>query len=676
RGLLRVAARDLLGMAATPAVAAELADLAQGIVAAALDAVIAELGPDARLAVLAMGKLGGRELNYVSDVDVIFVHDGDRAQATRTVERFMRLMDTVTPQGRAYQLDANLRPEGRDGPLTRSLGSYRSYYERWAQTWEFQALLKARPVAGDAALGRDFLALVEPFVWPDRLDAAAVEEIQRMKSRVEGSKEVLRAGSRQVKLAPGGLRDIEFAVQLLQLVHGRHDPALRSPNTLEALEALAEGGYVGEDDAALFRDAYVFLRTVEHRLQLARLRRTHTLPHSADERARLARSMGFRDSTERHALEDFDSRLSRVQSHVRRLHEKLFYRPLLSRFAELGAAEQVAVGDGEGRLAEDAARERLAALGFADADGALRHLDALASGLSRRARLFQTLLPAILPTLASAPDPDGGLAAFRSLADRLGASPTFLHTLRDNPPVAELLAQVLGRSPLVGEWLERQPEVVGHLAEPAELARGLEREDYRRLAGGLLRRGEDPAGAADALRRLKRREVARIAVRDLAGLAGVSDVAAELTGLAEACLEAAVALVQQDHPAGQRPRMAVIGMGKLGGAELGYASDLDILLVFEPAEAREEALRAAARLLGALGDITPEGQAFQVDPNLRPEGKDGPLARTLESYRSYYQRWGQPWEFQALTQARPVAGDAELGQAFVDAVAGLVYPPA
>ncbi|MDP8968924.1 MAG: bifunctional glutamine-synthetase adenylyltransferase/deadenyltransferase, partial [Actinomycetota bacterium] len=291
-----------------------------------------------------------------------------------------------------------------------------------------------------------------------------------------------------------------------------------------------------------------------------------------------------------------------------------------------------------------------------------------------RARMFRTVLPAVLPTLAAAPDPDGGLAAFRSLADRLGASPAFLHRLRDNPPVAELLARVLGRSRLVGEWLERQPEVLTLLSDPGELARGLVPDDYRRLAEGLLRRGEEPAGAADALRRLKRREVARIAVRDLSGQAEFRDVAAELSGLAEACLEAAVALVQAEDPDAEGVRLAVIGMGKLGGAELGYASDLDVLLVFEPAEARQVALRAATRLLGTLGDITPEGQAFQVDANLRPEGKDGPLARTLESYRSYYERWGQPWELQALTQARAVAGDAELGRAFVEAVEELVFP--
>jgi [glutamine synthetase] adenylyltransferase / [glutamine synthetase]-adenylyl-L-tyrosine phosphorylase len=663
RGLLRIAARDLTGVADTPEVAQELAALAEGVLTAAHEHVAGDGGT--RLAVVGMGKLGGRELNYVSDVDVIFVAEGDWTEATKHAERLLRLLGTHTPVGRTYEIDTNLRPEGRDGQLVRSLEAHRAYYERWAKTWEFQALLKARHVAGDAEVGAAFTELVEPFVWPDRLEGERVAEIQAMKEVVESSKPVQRDGARQVKLAPGGLRDIEFAVQLLQLVHGRHDRSLRSPNTLEALTALAEGGYVDEGDAALFSDAYRFLRTVEHRIQLVRLRRSHTIPADDEERARIARSVGFRDIRAATALVQFDKEHRRVQGYTRRLHEKLFYRPLLERFAEVGAADQVA---GEG-LDEQAAADRLAALGFARPQQALRDLDALASGVSRRARLFRTLLPAVLPTLSEAPDPDGGIAGLRSLADRLGESPAFTRTLRDNPPVAQLLARVLGSSQVVGRWLERQPEVVSALADDRQLAQSLAAEDYRRLAIGLLRRGDDRDRAGGSLRRMKRREVARVAVRDLTGQADVVAVGRELAGIAEACLEAAVGLVVPEGV-----RVAVIGMGKLGGRELGYASDLDVLLVHEPKEARDEALAAAESLLEVLGGITPEGQAFQVDLGLRPEGKDGPLSRTLEGYRSYYERWAEPWELQALTLARPVAGDADLGAAFLELIAGHVYP--
>jgi [glutamine synthetase] adenylyltransferase / [glutamine synthetase]-adenylyl-L-tyrosine phosphorylase len=666
RGLLRIAARDLTGIADTPEVAAELADLAQGILTAALAHVVADAG-DARVAVIGMGKLGGRELNYVSDVDVMFVAEGEWGTATKTAERLLRLLGRRTPLGQTYEIDVNLRPEGRDGNLVRSLDSYRAYYERWAKTWEFQALLKARPVAGDAEVGAAFSALVEPFVWPDRLEASRVGEIQAMKGVVEHSKPVQRDGARQLKLAPGGLRDIEFSVQLLQLVHGRHDPALRSPNTLIALEALSDGGYVDDGDANLFADAYRFLRTVEHRIQLVRLRRSHTVPDDDVERARLARSSGFRDIRAATALVQFDREFGRVQGYTRRLHEKLFYRPLLERFAEVGAEDQLTSTD---RLGPESARERLGALGFTDPAGALRNLDALASGVSRRARLFRTLLPAILPTLASSADPDGGLADFRSLADALGDAPAFVRTLRDNPPVGELLARVLGSSRVVGAWLERQPEVVSSLADLSRLADPLAPEDYQRLAEGLLRRGDDLERSGGSLRRMKRREVARIAVRDIAGHADVGDVGRELSGVAEACLSAGLALVVPEGV-----RMAVIALGKLGGRELGYASDLDVILVHASDEGAQGAAGSAAEdLLRLLSGVTPEGQAFHVDLNLRPEGKNGPLSRSIDSYRTYYERWAEPWELQALSLARPVAGDAELGTAFMALIEPFVFP--
>ena len=667
RVLLRIAARDLLGLAGTPAVAGELADLAEGIVAAVLDHVLDTAREPVRVALIGLGKLGGRELNYVSDIDVVFVHDGDLPAATRVCEQVLRLLGQVTPEGRAYEVDTNLRPQGRDGPLTRTLDSYRAYWERWARTWEFQALLKARPLGGDRELGSAFIDATEPYVWPDRLDPEAIAEIQRMKGVVERSKEVRKAGERQVKLAPGGLRDIEFAVQLLQLVHGRHDRTLRCPGTLPALGALADGGYIGEEDATAFAAAYAFLRTVEHRLQLANLRRTHTIPTDAAARRRLARAVGFVSDAERDELGRFDDELAHVRGLVRELHGKLFYRPLLERFAVLGADALLPV-DGA-RLAVAAARERLLALGFDAADAALGHLEALAGGLTRRARVMRTLLPALLPAFAESPDPVGGLAAFRSLVERLEHSPELLRTLRDTPPVAELLASALGRSKVVGAWLERQPEVIAALADPTSLD-APDPAALRRQADGLLRRRQPTEATADGLRRLRRREVVRTALRDVTDRAGPAEVSTELTTLAEVCVDAAVRMVVPDDV-----RLAVIGMGKLGGRELGYGSDLDVLLVFEPADARDAALTAVDALLRVLSGITPEGQTFRIDLGLRPEGKDGAAARTLSSYAAYYERWAEPWELQALTQARPVAGDSELGAAFIEAVAPIVYPP-
>ncbi len=659
-GLLRVAARDMLGLADTAGTADELADLADGLITA----VHHHLDPDGEvgLLVLAMGKLGGQELNYVSDVDVLFVHHGAAEPAERMARELLRILGAHTARGRVYEMDANLRPEGRNGPLSRSLDSYRAYYERWAKTWEFQALLKVRPIVGPEDLAESFSDLVRPLVWPERLGGDAVAEIQAMKRRVEESRPVVRDGSRQLKLAPGGLRDIEFATQLLQLVHGPADSSLRRRGTVPALRALARGGYIDDGDAALFTDAYMFLRTVEHRLQLRQLRRTHTIPDDPDDIQRLARAMGFRDLPVRSAAEEFTTELSRVRSGVRRLHEQLFYRPLLSTLASYTAEQRVG---GAARFDADAAEQRLRALAFERPGQALRNLQALATGSSRTARQLRVVLPTMLEALADQPDPDGGLAALRSLVDRLADNPRFIRTIRDHPPAARLLARVLGASPRLGRWLGRQPEVLELLDDEEALATARRREDLVGGAEGLLRRGGGHL-SADALRRFKRREALRTALRSVTGAADVAQVGQELTWLGEALLHAAVQALVPDEV-----RLAVIGMGRFGAGELGHASDLDVLFVHEgPTEVAEKACES---LLEFLRGITPEGSAFRLDPDLRPEGRSGPLTRTLDSYTTYWDRWGSDWELQALTQARPVAGDLDLADAFMAEAWGRVY---
>jgi glutamate-ammonia-ligase adenylyltransferase len=666
-GMLRIALRDVLGVVDTPTATAELSALAEGVIAAGLDHARADEHP---LAVVAMGKLGGRELNYVSDVDLLFVARSADDDAVATVRRMLQLFSRVTPEGRVYEIDINLRPEGRDGPLVRSIEAYAAYYERWAKTWEFQALLKARPIAGDPELGRRFVELIEPFVWPERLGDGAVAEIQKMKGVVERSSAVREVGTRQLKLAPGGLRDIEFAVQLLQLVHGRVDASLRTPNTLDGLTALAAGGYIDEGDANLFGDAYQFLRTVEHRLQLRRLRRTHLIPSDNVQRRRLARAVGFRDLSAADALTQFDRELARVQGYVRRLHEKLFYRPLLTRFGELTAREQRQFGQG---LNEEAARERLAALGFKAPARAVQHLDALVSGTSRLTRVLRTILPAILPALAASPDPDGGLVGLRTLCERLTHNPTLLYTLRDAPPSGELLVSLFGRSRRIGEWIVRDPDLIGRFGDPAALDEPFDAAAIGIQIDSLLRRSDDPERVAGAIGRRLRRELVWTAVRDLSAHADVEEVTDHLTTVAEAVLEAATRLATD----GTDVRLAVIGLGRFGGGELGYASDLDLMVVFDPPDARDEAFEAVERLISLVSLIAPDAPAFTLDLGLRPEGRDGALARTLDAYERYYRRWAQPWEFLALTQARVVAGDRELGAQWQQRVMPYVYqdPP-
>ncbi len=298
RELLRVAVRDLLGIADMPAVGRELAELARVCVESALEIV----DSDAVLAVIGMGKLGGRELNYASDIDVLFVHEGDAEHAERTARAVLATMTTPSEDGIVFRTDANLRPEGREGPLTRTLASYTTYYDDWARTWEFQALVKARPVAGDLELGERFMAVATPRVWPEKLDPEAIREIRAMKERAEEITERKGISDRELKRGRGGIRDIEFAVQILQLVHGRDDRSVRSPTTLDALHELADGGYIDRADADRLDRAYRFLRTVEHRLQLYDEQQTHLIPSDVQARVRLARVLGYRDSPERTAL--------------------------------------------------------------------------------------------------------------------------------------------------------------------------------------------------------------------------------------------------------------------------------------------------------------------------------------------------------------------------------------
>ena len=675
RELARIAVRDLAGGVAVEQVGCELSWLAEACLEAGL-AVAGRGVPDApRLAVLGMGKLGGAELNYVSDVDVLFCHEpapGVAAEAAvaaagRVARALLQGLGEPSPEGSCYRVDANLRPEGRNGPLSRTLASYRAYWARWAQAWELQALVKVRPVAGDAELGERFRAAAAARVYPERLDPDAVADIRRMKARAEASAAARAEGDRQVKLGPGGLRDIEFAVQLLQLVHGRDQEGLRVGGTLAALDRLAAGGFVGRADAAQLAAAYRFLRVVEHRLQLAAERRTHTIPAGEAERRWLAATLGYRDGPGQTGLERFEADRRRHAGTVRGLHEKLFYRPLLEAFGAVPAG-----------LDPRPAAERLAALGFANPERALAHLRALTAGLSRRATVLRVMLPVMLPWLAAAPDPDGGLAALRELADTLGDRAAFIGPLRDNPAAAELLCTVLGTSRLVGGMLTHHPELLTELADGRWTGAARGRQELVAEALAVVERQRRAAAAWDGLRRFKRRELARIAVRDLSGGASVQEVGAELAALAEACLEAGLAVAGR----GLRVpvRLAVLGMGKLGGAELGYVSDLDVLFCHQPAPgvAAEAAAAAAQRvargLLQGLGELTPEGSCYRVDANLRPEGRNGPLSRTLPSYQAYWQRWAQPWELQALVKVRPVAGDAELGGRFRAAAAERVYP--
>ncbi|HZK52072.1 MAG TPA: bifunctional [glutamine synthetase] adenylyltransferase/[glutamine synthetase]-adenylyl-L-tyrosine phosphorylase [Actinomycetota bacterium] len=479
-----------------------------------------------------------------------------------------------------------------------------------------------------------------------------------MKERVE--QHVLRTARRSksheandVKLGPGGIRDIEFSVQLLQLVHGSADPSVRAPATIDALLQLVAGGYIAEEDAAGLSVAYRWLRNVEHRLQLRQERRVRMLPVDDDARGKIARAMGFNDGGSESALDRFDSVHNSVLADVRGRFEKLFYRPMIESLAE---------GSGT-KLSEEALEQRLRILGYRDVKRAARTLSGLVAGTSRRAKLLRLLTPAQLRWLASTPLPDEGLLGFLRVSESLGSRLDALGGLRDNPPGLEFLAKVLGSGRLLSEVLSHVPEELSTIADPRGPGKPKHRERLVREARASLE-WREPDRRLDGLRRFKRREMLRVALSDLAGEAELVDVGRGLTDLADACLE--TALVDVDIP------FAVIGMGKLGGRELNYSSDIDVMFVHDADPAAAE--RVAETLMKTIGEVTPEGQAFRIDAALRPEGKSGPLARSLESFLEYYERWSRPWEHQALLRARVAAGSTEVGIEFIERTRHLAYP--
>ena len=677
--LLRIAAADLTGGRGLEPTMAALSRLADETLAAAYEIALAGLPRSMsvpRLAVVAMGKCGGNELNYVSDVDVIFVAAGDEdlSAGTTVAARLIEICGQV-----AWPVDAALRPEGSRGPLVRTLASHQAYYRRWARTWEFQALLKARPAAGDLALAHEWINDLAPLVWQAAERPEAVADVRDMRRKIIENvpKDKL---DREIKRGPGGLRDIEFAVQLLQLVHGRVDESLRAGGTLPALRALVDGGYVGREDGETLLRGYRFLRGVEHRLQLQNLRRTHTVPDDAPTLRWLAAALGYTAMPGRDAVEAFRGDWVGHAAQVRRLHVKLLYQPLLEAVARVPAEAL--------RMTAESAGRRLEILGFADPAAALRHLQALTGGVTRTAAIQRHLLPILLQEFADAPEPDRGLLNYRHVSDKLGSTPWYLRLLRDGGPVARRLARVLSLSRYATDLLTRDPEALRLLADDAEL---LPRSREKLLVGFVAaaeRHAENPGKATAAVRALRRRELFRLACADILSRAGelapaqpvdVDAIGIALSDVTDATLNAALAVARRHRPGPAGLRFAIIGMGRLGGYETSYPSDADVLFVYQPpAEVPENEATAAAhaiaeelrRMLTAPAPDPPLG----IDADLRPEGRQGPLVRSLNAYQQYYARWSKVWEAQALLRARFVCGDEPLGREFERLADTMRYP--
>ena len=661
--------------------------------------------------VLGMGKLGGQELNYSSDVDVLFAYSeegsvfkeppgkGETPQPAltnhqfynRLAEAFIAEVSRMTPEGALYRIDLRLRPEGDAGPLSRSLAGYENYYAQWGQTWERMMLIKARGAAGDATLAAEFLELIQPFRYPRSINESVLGEVVAMKSRIEN--EVVKAGEleRNVKLGRGGIREIEFVVQALQLLRAGRQPFLQGAQTLAALTKLVEYELLSPDESRMLAEAYCFLRDVEHRLQMEDNLQTHTIPTDRPAQERMARLMGFT------TLAEF-----KTAHHAHTHNVRAIFDRLLKADSHEGQAPSPFPRQFEGAEAEW--KKLLTEHAFKDVDKAFRVLREFVEGPGyvhvspRTSQLAHQLLPklfALCPQpqvgtrstaslksvpgngtrwIASLPaasvplsDPDRVVTRLDSFISAYGARATLFELWNRNPTIFELLVLLFDRSEFLAELAIRTPDLVDELVISGRLRQRKSAEETLRD----LRHGLGDADQRLWLRRYHQAELMRVGLRDILGLADFEQYLTELSGLADACLQYALEVVLRKHKI-KTPPFVIIGLGKLGGVEIDYGSDLDVVLVADSkAKNLPELGRLALEVLELVSARTEQGVVFRTDARLRPDGEKGLLVNTLSAYEEYYRQRGQLWEIQSLTRTRPVAGDLKLGAQFQTLVATL-----
>ena len=682
-----------------PAISRMLSDLADAALEGALAIARHEVdgGEHCRFAIIGMGKLGAQELNYVSDVDLIYVvepaddtldHQALIRVGTKMGTLLQRVCQSVImgcAEPTLWQIDGGLRPEGKDGPLVRTLESHKGYYEHWAESWEFQALLKARPVAGDRELGAAYREMTRPFVWSASKRKNFVYDCQQMRKRVE---DLIPAPlkDREIKLGRGGLRDVEFTVQMLQLVHGRTDENLRTASTLESLQALSDGGYVSRKQAVKLSHDYRFERVLEHRQQMWALKRTHLFPdlgagsvggierkrqidrealQSNAELRRLSRALGVHPEE---LVEQFDA----IRREVRHLHQDIYFRPMLPISAQLDPDEI--------SLSSDAARTRFASIGFADPDAAMRHVEALTSGVSRAAKINRIILPAVLEWLGDGQNPDMGLLGWRKLEEKFGSESGYLGFLRDSTSAAQRLCHVLSNSRYLGDALTKSVESVTWLGSDESLAPRVRENLDVQCKATLERYAESINDFATSIRAMRRHEIERIGLGWMSGLIDDATSLKGMTDVYDAIIQAALDWsvahqLRERGMASAAASIAVIGMGRYGGGEVNFSSDADAILIYRPAADADDA-DAGAFAKAVVDDMrkvlsgpTSVEAKIELDLDLRPEGKNGPIVRSYASCREYYASWASTWEHQALLRARYAAGDAVLAHDFLTGIA-------
>jgi len=727
REILRIASRDLNGLASLEEVTAELSALAAASLQVAYEVcrrlLIAEYGiplamtangpREAAMTIIGMGKFGGNELNFSSDIDIIYFYESDQGETSgvpngddvkgvvslhtffnKLAEMTSKAVSQVTEDGFVFRVDVGLRPEGKSGDMAISLRSAEIYYESWGQSWERTAMLKARPVAGSLELGEQLLLMLQPFVYRKYLDYNLIEDMKQMKQKIDASLTRSREGEINLKLGRGGIREIEFFIQALQLVYAGKNPRLRERNSLHALDTLLAARLIVEDDHRLLSEAYRFLRTVEHRIQVVQERQTHNLPTKDEEAVALARRCGF---LRKNGLERFREVLEQHRGNVSAIYSTLFH----SRDEKLQQEIKPEVLFFLDPKADpDLVKDMLAERRFEDVERAYVNLLSLRGGpekgklTERSRRNLEKISPLLLQELFDSPDPDMALANLERFLAVVGARSSYYALLAENRETMKLLVSLFGMSEFLSKILINHPELLDSMVARTYVSTIKSREMMRMELAAILEQAEDFEERLDLLRRYRNEEFLRIGMNDIHGRLGQSEITTQLSLLGEVCLEAAYDLAVQELGRFGRPtwrttdgttamaNLAVIGMGKLGGGDLNYHSDLDIIFVYDhqgytdgdkQISNHEYFAKLAQKIISNLSLLTREGYVYKIDTRLRPSGNAGPLVTSLDSFLEYHRKEAQIWERQALVKARVVLGEDPLASQLHDVIRQAVY---
>lgn len=675
REFSRIIYRDILELCPFSDIMEELSDLASSIVEAAVRFYSEELDTKSHgeFVVLGMGKLGGRELNLSSDIDLIYVYrdNGDPDPFFKLAERVTRLLSAVTQDGFLYRVDLALRPGGSKSTVAVPIEGAIEHYFYWGDTWERAAMIKVRPIAGDLALGDEFIKEIEPFVYKKFLDYQSIEELKDMKTKLDKLQK-----KRDVKLGKGGIREIEFFIQALQLVNGGEIKGIRERNSISALKKLRKLNIIDKEVFESLTSSYLFLRKVEHSIQLVDERQTHKIPASSEDISILAKRCGLEGKDE------FEELYIEHTSSVSKIYKHLFFEP--SRQTEEFGKEFWELADflTSGNIEESQAVENLRNLGFKNPETAIdifsKLLDPILGALTQGGKLTaKKVIPAFLGEILKSFNPDGALVNLERFISGIGWRSSIYSILLENPDIIKLLARLFSTSGYLSNFLIRHPEYLDVITLRDVRTEFASKEEMLESLKASMKEAQDYEDNLDAIRKFRHVETLKICLRDLNGEVDPFYVGKYLSMVAEAVLEVGLQLAwdivrKTQKGKNNKMHMLILGMGKLGGHEMSYNSDLDVIFIYEGND-HEFYSKLGQKVISVLSIPTGEGYAYKIDLDLRPSGRSGALVTSFDSFKEYHEASAQLWERQALVRARPVAGSPQLGNKIMEAVTHFVY---